>query len=66
MENENLPQPATRKKISAAATGGAFSIILVWAVEQFSGVTIPAEVASAIGTICMLIASLLIPDEIEE
>jgi len=55
-----------KKKISAAALGGAFSIIIIWSVEQFSGVVIPAEVASAFSTLCAMVASLLIPDEIEE
>jgi hypothetical protein len=67
MENENQQTTSsTTKKISAALLGGSVSIIAVWAVGEFSGIDIPAEVASAFSTLCSLIASWLIPDEIEE
>jgi hypothetical protein len=53
------------KKISAGAAGGAVAVIACWAVEQFTGITIPAEVAAAGATVFTIIASALIPDHME-
>ena len=53
------------KKISAGAAGGAVAVIVCWAVEAFGNVTIPAEVAAAGATLLTIIASALIPDDME-
>lgn len=55
-----------KKKLSAGAIGGAVSIILVWALGEFAGVTMPGEVAAAVGVLAVTGVSLLIPDEMEE
>jgi hypothetical protein len=53
------------KKISAGAAGGAIAVIICWVVEEFAKVTIPAEVAASGATLLTIIASALIPDEME-
>ena len=52
-------------KISAGALGGAISVVLMWSLEAVFSISIPAEVASAAGTICTIFASLAIPDDKE-
>lgn len=56
----------TSKKISAAAVGGAVGVVTVWAFNAVTGIVVPAEVAAAWGTLMTFIASVAIPDAIEE
>lgn len=45
-------------RVQAAGAAGAASIVLVWAVSQ-AGVTMPAEVASAVTTLLSFAAAYL-------
>ncbi len=55
-------------KINAVALAGAVTVVVAWAMRQFAGIELPAEVQAAITT---LIASLagyltpLLPGEVE-
>lgn len=57
---------STSKKLSAAAIGGPLGVVVVWAVSAFSGLVIPAEIGAAFGAVLTFVASVLIPDEIED
>lgn len=54
------------KKLSAAAIGGPLGVVVVWGIGAFATVEVPPEVGAAIGAVLTFIASLLIPDEIED
>ena len=54
------------KKISGQAAGFATAVIVVWVMKQWGGVEAPDPVVVAIGTLCSIVASLLIPDDKEE
>ena len=54
------------KKISAHVVGSAIAAIAVWAMNTWSGVVVPAEIAVAFGTIAAVAVSILTPDEWEE
>jgi putative flippase GtrA len=47
-------------KVVAGAAAGAITTIVVWAVQQFANITIPAEVATAISTVLSAIAGYAI------
>ena len=49
-------------KVGAAGLAGALSIIIVWGVQAFSTVTIPAEVASAFTTVLTFGAGWLVKE----
>lgn len=53
------------KKISAHAIGAALAAVLVWGINTWSGIQVPAEISVAFGTIAAGIVSWVIPDEIE-
>ncbi len=38
---------APEKKVITGSLGGAFTIIIVWALKDFAGVDVPTEVAQA-------------------
>ena len=48
-------------KIMASALGGAITVILVWLLQTFVKVVIPAEVASAITVIVTTVVGYLVP-----
>ncbi len=50
-------------KAVGSVAAGAFVTIVVWAVQEFAGVTIPAEVAAAATTLISTIAVYLVPHE---
>jgi hypothetical protein len=50
-------------KVVAGAAAGAVTTIVVWAVQQFANVTIPAEVATAISTVLSAAAGYVIPHD---
>lgn len=54
------------KKLSAHVVGGALAAIVVWAVNTWSGVVVPAEIAVAFGTVFAVAVSLVTPDAWEE
>ncbi len=56
----------TGKKLSAAAIGTPLGIVAVWGFSAATGVTVPAEVGVALGAVLTFIASVVIPDAIEE
>lgn len=53
------------KKFSAHVCGGAVAAIVVWLINAFSGVTVPAEVAVAFGTVGAMAVGILMPDAME-
>ena len=53
------------KKISAHAVGAALAAIIVWAINTWSGIAVPAEVAVAFGTVAAVAVSLVVPDALE-
>ena len=54
------------KKISAHAVGASLAAIAVWAINTWSGVAVPAEVAVAFGTVAAVVVGLLTPDHLED
>ncbi|MFQ5915843.1 MAG: hypothetical protein ACE5JS_21935 [Nitrospinota bacterium] len=48
-----------QKKVAAAGVAGAFTVIVVWVVEEFAGLQIPAEVASAFTALIAFVAGYL-------
>ena len=52
---------ALHPKVSGAILGGAISIILVYCINEFAHVTLPADVASALSTICSAAVGYLTP-----
>jgi hypothetical protein len=53
------------KQVSAQALGLAVAAILAWAFQAITKIVIPAEIAVALGTICSVAASIIIPDDME-
>lgn len=56
----------TGKKLSAAAIGTPLGIVIVWGFAVATGLVVPAEVGVALGAVFTFIASVVIPDEVEE
>lgn len=54
------------KKISAQIAGGALASIVVWLINAFSGVQVPAEVAVAFGTVFAIVVTLIVPGKMED
>ena len=54
------------KKLSAAAIGVPLAVVLVWAFETYMKTPVPSEVAAAFGGVLTFLASVLIPDGVEE
>jgi hypothetical protein len=57
---------STSKKLSAAAIGGPLGVVVVWGIAAFSGLVIPAEIGAAFGAVLTFIASVAIPDDLED
>jgi hypothetical protein len=53
------------KKISAHAVGAALAAIAVWAINTWSGIAVPAEIAVAFGTVAAVAVSFAVPDSLE-
>lgn len=53
------------RKFSSAMVGGSISVIVLWVLKDFYGITTPSEVSAAIGALLTYAASVLIPDEYE-
>lgn len=56
----------TAKKLSAASIGTPLGIVIVWGFATATGLQVPAEVGVAVGAVLTFVASVLIPDDIEE
>jgi len=49
------------KRVTIGALGGAVGFVLVWIVNQFFGITIPAEPAMALQTIIIFLMQWFMP-----
>ena len=56
---ENIP---TRKVGAGIAIGGPLAVILVWGIKTFGHVDVPAEVATAFGSVLTFGVSYFFPD----
>jgi hypothetical protein len=56
----------TGKKLSAAAIGAPLGVVAVWGFSAATSVAVPAEVAVSLGAVLTFVASVIIPDTIEE
>lgn len=56
------PTALPTNKVIAGGSGGAAVLILVWALQQFAGVQVPPEVASALATILGFALAYLVRD----
>lgn len=54
-----------QRKVVAGGFAGAISMIAVWALEQLTGITIPAEIALAINTVFVFGVQYFIPNAAE-
>lgn len=50
------------KKVTAGGLAGALSVLIVWALGEFGGLTIPPEIASAITTVLAFATSYFVPE----
>lgn len=50
------------RKVTAGALAGAVTVIGGWALREFGGIDLPAEVASAVTTILTFATSWLVPN----
>lgn len=57
---------STTKKLSAAAIGGPLGVVVVWGISVTTGLVIPAEIGAAFGAVLTFMASVAIPDDIED
>lgn len=56
----------TSKKLSAAAIGMPLAVVVVYGIEIAATLTVPGEVGAALGGVFTFVASVLIPDNVEE
>ena len=56
---ENLPN----KKVTAGSTGGAITVLIVWAAGQF-GIEVPPEIAAVLTTLVSSLAGYFTPETI--
>lgn len=50
------------RKVGSSAIGGALATIVIWAVNAYSGVEMPPEIAASITTIIMALIAYFVPD----
>jgi putative flippase GtrA len=50
------------RKVSVGALAGAISAITVWALDEFVGVKLPAEIAVACTVVITFIVQWIVPD----
>lgn len=55
------PSSAPVPKVAAAGIAGAFVGIILWAINYFYQIEVPAEVASALTTIVAFVAGYMTP-----
>jgi len=58
MGNKYIPT----RKVGSSAIGGALATIVIWAINTYSGVEMPPEIAAAITTIIVALIAYLVPD----
>lgn len=63
-DSSRVPRPASHK-IAVGSIAGAFTIVLVWTINKFFEIEIPAEVAQAITMLGATGLSFLVPDDME-
>lgn len=51
------------RKIQAAGIGIPVAVVLAWALREFGGVEMPAEVSTAIGGIISTVLGYMIPEK---
>jgi hypothetical protein len=49
------------KRVTLGALGGAIGLMLVWILNQFAGITVPAEPAMAMQTIIIFLVQWFMP-----
>lgn len=49
-------------KVAAGGIAGACTVILVWGIDEFGGIKVPAEVASALTTIFSFVVAYYVPE----
>jgi len=57
-----MNDPTPQRKVVAGGVAGAVSTIAVWAVEQFGGITIPADIALATYTVVLFAIQYYVPN----
>lgn len=50
------------RKITASALAGATTVVFAWMLREFSGVEMPAEVASAVTVIVSFLVGYVVPN----
>lgn len=58
----NQPTAQPTRKVATAGGAGALVLILVWVLEEFAGISIPAEVASALTVLVSFAAAYVVPE----
>lgn len=62
MENENKsPSAAPVPKVAVGGAVGAVVAIVVWALKQYGGIELPAEIAAALTVIFSFMAGYMTP-----
>jgi putative flippase GtrA len=59
---ESLQTPDKKVSVGAAAIGVPGGVIIAWILSDLVGLTIPAEVASAMGSLISAIAAYFVPN----
>ena len=57
-----IEAPDRKVAIGAGAIGLPVGVIITWALQEFVGVVVPAEVGAAIGSLASVIAAYLLPN----
>ncbi len=57
-----IEAPDRKVAIGAGAIGLPVGVIITWALQEFAGVVVPAEVGAAIGSLASVIAAYLLPN----
>ena len=58
----DLPQ----RKVAAGGIAGALSSIIIWAMKEYGGVEVPAEIAVAITTLVVFGLQYFVPNAAKE
>lgn len=61
MSDNNKPKPGTRK-IAVGSLAGAAITVLVWLIETTTNISVPPQVATALGTLLTAIFVYLTPE----
>lgn len=59
----NQPTPAPTRKVAATGIAGAVTVVLIYLVQSFFNVSIPAEVASAVTLILSFASGYIVKEE---